>query len=103
MKMVNLKNSTETFENGKGEKEVREEYPWGLNISLDNDTIKKLGVSFPDVGKNISLSAIAKIISKSSSEREGEKSIRVELQITDMALDAGQDKSAADVLFDGGE
>lgn len=103
MKLTNLKTSTETYENAKGEKEIREEYPYGLRISLENDTIEKLGVSIPDVGESIELSAVAKILSKSINEREGKKSVYVELQITDLALGVGDTKSTADVLFDGGE
>ncbi|MDF7242957.1 capsid staple protein [Proteus mirabilis] len=103
MKLTNLKTSTETYENTKGEKETREEYPYGLRISLENDTIEKLDVSIPDVGESIELSAVAKILSKSINEREGKKSVYVELQITDLALGVGDTKSTADVLFDGGE
>ncbi|EPL6453040.1 capsid staple protein [Providencia hangzhouensis] len=103
MKMVNLKTSTETFENANGVKETRDEYPYGLTLYLDNETLEKLGVSIPDVGESIELSGIAKVKSKSTNEREGKKSMSVDLQITDLALGSGDTKSAADVLFDGGE
>lgn len=103
MSLVNLKSSTETFENSQGEKETREEYPYGLRLSLDNNTLEKLSVSIPDVGESLSLSGIAKVIAKSINESEGKKSVYVELQITDLALDTGKQKSTADVLFDGGE
>lgn len=103
MKMVNLKTSTETVENAKGDKETRDEYPYGLGLYLDNETLEKLGVAIPEVGESIELSAIAKIKSKSTNEREGKKSMSVDLQITDLALGSGDTKSTADVLFDGGE
>ncbi|EOE5319663.1 MULTISPECIES: capsid staple protein [Providencia] len=103
MKMVNLKISTETFENSKGESETRDEYPYGLTLYLDNETLEKLGATIPDVGESIELSGIAKIKSKRTDEREGKKTTSVDLQITDLALGSGDAKSAADVLFDGGE
>ncbi|HHN8389738.1 capsid staple protein [Morganella morganii] len=103
MKMINLKTSTETYENASGKKETRDEYPYGLRISLENDTIEKLGTAVPDVGESIELHGVAKILSKSVNEREGKKSVYVELQITDMALGSGSEKTATDVLFDGGE
>ncbi|MFV5935018.1 capsid staple protein [Proteus mirabilis] len=46
MKLINLKTSTETYENAKGEKETREEYPYGLRISLENDTKSTADVLF---------------------------------------------------------
>jgi len=68
-------------------------YPYGLCISLDNDTLKKLGLDgdLPGVGDIIQFNAIAKVTNVSENEREGTdgattKHCRVELQITDMGI-----------------
>jgi hypothetical protein len=63
-------------------------YPYGLCISLCQDELEKLGISFDDlcVGDLVHLHALAMITSKSSSERQdSEPSERVEIQITHMA------------------
>jgi hypothetical protein len=68
-------------------------YPWGLCISLDDETLKKLGLSgdLPAVGEVIPIQAMAKVTSASMNEQEKgdgttEMCCRVELQITDMAV-----------------
>lgn len=78
-------------------------YPYGLCISLEDDTLKKLGLDgdMPGVGDIIQFNAIAKVTSVSENEREatdGTKSQcrRVELQITDMGIPGtgDEDRSA---------
>lgn len=69
-------------------------YPWGLCISLEDDSLKKLKLDgeLPSVGDMIHLFAMAKVTSVSENEREntrGEKTrcCRVELQITHLATE----------------
>src|SRR6266567_4995889 len=69
-------------------------YPYGLCISLDEDTLAKLKLDgdLPDVGEMIHLAAMAKVTSVSEREREdttGNKTrcCRVELQITHLATE----------------
>lgn len=66
----------------------KEEYPYGLRISLDDESIAKLGISkLPEVGLEMYLGATVKVVEVSENELHGEnKERRVELQITDMAL-----------------
>lgn len=68
-------------------------YPYGLCLSLDDDTLKKLGLDgeLPEVGEVIHFMAMARVTSASENERETtdgatEKCCRVELQITDMGV-----------------
>lgn len=68
-------------------------YPYGLCISLDDETLKKLGLSddMPGVGEMMHFGAIARVTSASQNEREkadGSKEMccRIELQITDMGV-----------------
>jgi hypothetical protein len=69
-------------------------YPYGLCISLDDDSLKKLGLDgdLPAVGETMQFTAIARVTSASMHEREAtdggkaEQCCRVELQITDMGV-----------------
>lgn len=64
-------------------------YPWGLCIDLDEDSLKKLGITaLPEVGSNMSIIAKAEVQSASESQRQGDKEKRMSLslQITDMAV-----------------
>lgn len=68
-------------------------YPYGLCISLEDETLKKLGLDgdLPGVGDIIQFNAIAKVTNVSENEREAtdggtRKCCRVELQITDMGI-----------------
>jgi hypothetical protein len=70
-------------------------YPYGLCVSLDEETLKKMKLDgdLPDVGEMIHFCAMAKVTSASMSEREGtdgakETCRRVELQITHLGLES---------------
>lgn len=76
-----------------GSKMSGPKYPYGLCLSLDDDTLKKLGLGggLPSVGEQVRFEAIARVTSASENERETtegatEKCCRVELQITDMGV-----------------
>ena len=69
------------------------EYPYGLSISLDSETLKKLKIDgdLPNVGETIHGSFIARVTSASINERVGDggaagQDSRIELQITDMGI-----------------
>ena len=72
----------------------RPEYPWGLSIRLDNDALKKVGiVALPAVGEKMQLMARVEVVSVSQRDsKDGEKHKDVQLQITDMALAADEQK-----------
>lgn len=77
------------------------EYPYGLKISLQNESLKKLGLKeLPEVGKKMMLHAMVECcaVSKYDSKEGGEvKSL--ELQITDMELGSAKKKSDAEELY----
>lgn len=80
----------------------RPEYPYGLSISLDNDSLDKLDLkSLPGVGTEMVLEAKVKVTSASVSEYEGDGERKnMSLQITDMELKSTKKtKSAEDVLY----
>lgn len=107
MELVNLKTGTDTYQDESGKTHTRDDYPWGLCINLDNETLKKLGATPQPVGSEVMITARA--IIKSTSSRESEDGPRhdASLQITDMAIAAAsqqEQKSAAETLYGtGGE
>jgi hypothetical protein len=73
-------------------------YPYGLSISLDTETLDKLGLGAEadtaDVGDTLHLFALARVTAKRSEERESGKANRhVELQITHIALESEDDEN----------
>lgn len=63
------------------------EYPYGLRLSLDTDSLSKLGITeLPDVGAVLMLAARVEVVSVSQYEHADGKSKDLGLQITDMEL-----------------
>ena len=79
-------------------------YPWGLCLTLNDDSLEKLGVTaLPAVDTEVTIVAKAVVSSTREYETQGDGSERtVELQITDMQLD-GLDRDlfgrAAEMLY----
>ena len=42
MDLVNLKTGTDTYQDEDGKTQTRDDYPWGLCIELNNETLAKL-------------------------------------------------------------
>jgi len=79
----------------------RPEYPYGLCINLDRESLEKLGITaLPAVGDQLQLTALVTVQSVSEYERQEEgKSRDVSLQITDMALDKPTGEPDARALY----
>lgn len=106
MELINLKTGTDSYQDEKGETHTRDDYPYGLCISLDNDTLGKLGVELPPVGTEVMITAKAIVRSTSVRQDDEETYRRAELQITDMVVapaEASEQKSAADTLYGSAE
>lgn len=70
-----------------------DEYPWGLRLNLEQQSIKKLGMKeLPEIGSEVMVHAKAKVVGARMSENE--KSL--ELQITDMEMAGDDDKIVRD-------
>jgi hypothetical protein len=67
-------------------------YPYGLTITLDNDTLKKLAMGLPQVGDKFTLHAMVEAIAVSKDPSTIEDGKRVELQITAMELEPPEDE-----------
>ena len=78
-------------------------YPYGLCLSLNETTMKKLGMeTLPKVGGTVMVMAKANVVSVSQrEERDGDKNSNVELQITEMDVVSGEAEDKADVLYKG--
>jgi hypothetical protein len=62
-------------------------YPYGLTISLDNESLKKLAMGLPQVGDTFILEGICEVIAVSKDQQQFEDGKRVELQITALGLE----------------
>lgn len=79
-------------------------YPWGLNLTLDNETLEKLKLeALPEAGEQLLLVAKVKVTGTSSNDStDGGKRQTVNLQITDMCLEDGGEKvEASEKLYQG--
>lgn len=64
------------------------DYPYGLRISLDHATLKKLGLNADcDIGDMIDIRCFAEVVGISLNDSRGGPSECVELQITRMQLE----------------
>lgn len=78
------------------------EYPWGLSLCLNEDSLEKLGVTdLPKPGTEVTIMAKARVTGVRMSADEGDNIDRqgVDLQITDMSFDAGAAGKAARSLY----
>ena len=77
------------------------EYPYGLTISLDEESMAKLGITeLPKVGATMTLTAQVSVCGTSQySTQGGEDESNLSLQITDMELSAAARPDTASVLY----
>lgn len=111
--MAGLKSMKITASERSKSSEVAEKYeppayPYGLQLSLDQDILEKLGVDkLPKVGTTLLLIAKVDVSSVSEHENAGDKKARrsLALQITDACLEANtaDGKKAAAALYEGGK
>lgn len=66
-----------------------EDYPWGLRLSLNKESLDKLGMSkLPRVGETFELEAKVQVVAVSENKSlGGDQSRSVDLQITDCCLE----------------
>lgn len=100
MPMINMKQKPEREEK-PGEIEMDQpEYPYGLSISLEKEQLEKLGITeLPKVGAKMMLHANAIVKTVSAYDTQSGSDQRVELQITEMELAAGEAKDPAEIMY----
>ena len=64
------------------------DYPWGLEITLEDSTLTKMGVNIGDydVGEKVTLHAVCEVTRLSQTQRQNDKDRSMCLQITDLSL-----------------
>lgn len=78
------------------------DYPYGLNLHLEDTEMRKLNAEALDVGDEVVIYGTAKISSKRMSEVEGGLSDgSMGIQITGLSLEKPDGKSAAEKLYGG--
>lgn len=106
MALVSMKMSSEEAKeyNECGPSGSAPEYPYGLQISLDEEGLAKLGMSTPPaVGTELRITAKVTVVSASQYQRQGgDAEASSSWQITDMEVGgAQQTTSAAESLYGG--
>jgi len=87
MKLIDMKNSVAAKNSTLMAPEMSDEYPYGLRLTLDTDTLAKLGMSeLPAIDSEFKLMALCCVVAVRQDERAGETSRSVDLQIEQMAL-----------------
>lgn len=89
MKLIDMKNTVTTKDSSLVSPVEQDEYPWGLRIVLDNDTLKKLGIAqLPAIDSEHKLVALACVVGITMNESAGddEPTRSITLQIEQLAL-----------------
>lgn len=100
MKLVNMKRTEEKkTENMAIASPDSPVYPYGLNISLGHEEIKKLGLKeLPKVGSKMKMMAMVEITSVSQYESKGGVDGSISLQITDLGFESPKREFKGDEL-----
>lgn len=96
--------SGEKRENSVMSLEDKPSYPYGLKIHLDEETVKKLGISeAPEVGKKVQLMAIGEVVSVEKQEGRGDDhSFSMSVQLQDVDLQpSSRDQEVSNTLYGG--
>lgn len=89
MDMIDMKNTVKTKDSSLVSPMEQDEYPYGLRIRLDNDSLKKLGLTeLPAIDSEHKLVALVSVVGLTMNESAGEDEAyrSVELQIKQLAL-----------------
>lgn len=85
-KMADLRRAKESLSPKTVGKETPSPYSYEHRITLDGDTLDKLGIDIPSVGDKFHALGHAEVTHVSQSQDPGSKSTRVELQFKKMGL-----------------
>jgi len=87
-KLVDMKKTKKAITEQRSISVNEPEYPFGLNVDLDTESLEKLGIKEnPKSGEKMTLLAKVEVTSESkNTSLKGKDRRRVSLQITEMAL-----------------
>lgn len=78
-------------------------YPYGTSLYLNDETLAKLGIDeMPAVGTTFMIEAVVKVTGTSEREYEGGSHRTLDLQITEMSLEEGEEEAAEEKQTFGG-
>ena len=88
MKLIDMKNSVPAEKSTLMAPVMRDEYPYGLRINLDNETLAKLGMTeLPAIDAEFKLMALVCVVGITQNESsEGKPYRSIDLQIEQMML-----------------
>ncbi len=103
MKLVSMKR-TETDKSDTAEcspcEDHMPDYPWGTKLNLDEEQLEKLGIkAMPAAGAPVWIEARGMVVGMREEQIDGKLRRGLEIQITDLAVDAGPGESAAKTLY----
>ncbi len=79
-------------------------YPYGLEISLDNDALDKLGLELPEAGEQFIVLGVGPVtrVSQTDNKRGKDRSLSIQLQKIEVGpVKTGKIKSAVDAVSAG--
>ena len=79
-------------------------YPYGLEISLDNDALDKLGLELPEAGEQFIVLGVGPVtrVSQTDNKRGKDRSLTIQLQKIEVGpVKTGKIKSAVDAVSAG--
>lgn len=77
-----------------------DDYPYGLKLELDNETITKLGLGDMDADETVMIMAEGFVANDTVNKRDGKTVRNVTIQISKLAIDqAEEDDDASETLY----
>lgn len=95
MKMIDMKNTVQTKDSSLVSPIEQDEYPYGLRINLNNETLAKLGMTeLPPIDAEFKLMALVCVVGITQNDSTGETPYKsVDLQIEQMTLVPAQEEA----------
>lgn len=95
MKLIDMKSSAETEKSTMMAPEMRDEYPYGLRLNLNNETLAKLGMTeLPAIDAEFKMVALVCVVGITQNESSaGEPYKSVDLQIEQLMLMPAQEEA----------
>lgn len=104
MKLAARAKEGETMLGADAAEPDRPEYPYGLRINLDNETLTKLGMTeLPEIDQEFKITALACVVSVSQHDNKGsdkpDRSVDLQIEMMDLLRASEETKSAAERLY----
>jgi|GEM_PF-6273311 len=97
--LVNLKRSDDGHGDPMATEIEKPRYEWGTCLNPEGEVVKRLGLEGINAGAKVHITGIGFIESVTVDDDERGKRTSVRLQLTDVAVDQGQQVDQANVLY----